>query len=707
MKKSLLQLLILLFFLAGNGCRQDSGIDRYSMVTRHNVHNTAIDSLNSLTVGNGNFAYTVGITGMQTFPDYYAGGISLGTMSNWGWHSAGNPENYQLSDDYVSYDVHGRQVDYVMQFTRGPDRRKSGASNWLRSNPHRVHLGIVGLKITKSDGTEITLNDITDPVQDLNLWTGLLESTFNADGIPVKVYTVCHPDKDMISVKIISDLIKTGRLKIRIHFPLGVPGKTGYDFDQPDLHSTRIISDASGEVLFERAQDTDKYYVKAFYGNSRLENAGKHLYYIDPDTSGSECHFTCHFSKTIPEEGSKDFDSTKAASAKSWNDFWNTGGAIDFSGCTDKRAFELERRVVLSQYLTRVQCSGSLPAAETGLTYNSWYGKFHLEMHWWHAVHFALWQKDDILEKQMEYYSRILDKARETARIQGYDGARWPKMTGPEGRESPSTVGTFLIWQQPHFIFFSELLYRNAKNKQEILDKYKDIVFASAEFMASYAWYDTKADRYILGPILIPAQESLNKETTINPSFELVYWYWGLKTAQEWKKRTGEKPVTLWGDIVKKISPLPVLDGLYLCSEDTKDSYTNPRYMSDHPIVAAIKGFLPDTKLVDNKILANTLDTIVGKWNWRSTWGWDFPMLAMSAASLGRPEQAVDFLMMDAPKNRYLLNGHNFQDPFRLAIYLPGNGGILTAVAKMCVNNQFPHNGKWKVKWENLNKYME
>jgi hypothetical protein len=127
--------------------------------------------------------------------------------------------------------------------------------------------------------------------------------------------------------------------------------------------------------------------------------------------------------------------------------------------------------------------------------------------------------------------------------------------------------------------------------------------------------------------------------------------------------------------------------------------------MSDHPIVAGISGVLPMIKMVDPVILGNSLDTIMKKWNWKTTWGWDFPMLAMSAASIGRADQAMDFLLMDAPKNRYLLNGHNYQDA-RLSIYLPGNGGLLTAVAKMCVSNQFPRNGKWKVKWENLNEYV-
>lgn len=279
-------------------------------------------------------------------------------------------------------------------------------------------------------------------------------------------------------------------------------------------------------------------------------------------------------------------------------------------------------------------------------------------------------------------------------------------MVGPDGRESPSTVGTYLIWQQPHPIFYAELIYENSKDKKAVLEKYKDLVFATADFMASYAWYDSTNAKYTLGPVLIPAQESLRLDNTINPPFELVYWYWGIKTAQEWKKRLGIEKVTLWSDITDKISELPVQNDLYLCSEDTKDSYQNSRYMSDHPIVSGIKGIMPNTRLVDNRILANTLDTIVKKWNWQTTWGWDFPMLAMSAASINRPDQAMDFLMMDAPKNRYLLNGHNYQDA-RLSIYLPGNGGLLTAVARMCVDDQFPHNGKWKVRWENLNKYVE
>ena len=56
-----------------------------------------------------------------------------------------------------------------------------------------------------------------------------------------------------------------------------------------------------------------------------------------------------------------------------------------------------------------------------------------------------------------------------------------------------------------------------------------------------------------------------------------------------------------------------------------------------------------------------------------------------------------------------LINGHNYQDA-RLRVYLPGNGGLLTAVAMMCAGwdgNElltpgFPDDGSWKVVWEDL-----
>ena len=60
-------------------------IDREALVERNSPVVTAFDSLASLSVGNGEFAYTVDITGLQTFPDNYKKGVPLGTQSQWGW----------------------------------------------------------------------------------------------------------------------------------------------------------------------------------------------------------------------------------------------------------------------------------------------------------------------------------------------------------------------------------------------------------------------------------------------------------------------------------------------------------------------------------------------------------------------------------------------------------------------------------------------
>ena len=82
--------------------------------------------------------------------------------------------------------------------------------------------------------------------------------------------------------------------------------------------------------------------------------------------------------------------------------------------------------------------------------------------------------------------------------------------------------------------------------------------------------------------------------------------------------------------------------------------------------------------------MRRTLRRVMERWQWADTWGWDYPLVAMTATRLGEPELAVDVLLMETVKNRYHPNGHNYQRP-GLTIYLPGNGGLLSATAMMAV----------------------
>ncbi len=679
-------------------------IDRLALVRRHNVTLDKPDPLTPLSVGNGEFAFTADITGLQTFPQFHQQGIPLGTQSQWGWHSLPNTKGYKLADVVEDYEVAGRKVPYAS------DKKYSGgyspAASWLRANPHRLNLGQIGLRITKSDGSPADINDLANTSQTLDLWTGLLSSQFEIDGQPVKVMTVCHPERDLLAVRVESVLLQQGRLLVSLAFPYGsTDWGSAADWEHPEKHKTQMQT-SGHQADFTRILDADRYYVRvAWSAAGGIQTKSQHEYEIYQQ-DGQPLEIVFAFSPTQIKEPLPDFQAVRTAAIHHWERFWRSGGAIDFSQCTDPRAAELERRVVLSQYLTAIQCSGSCPPQETGLVGNSWFGKFHLEMHWWHAVHFALWDRLALLERSLPWYRSILPKAKATAKLQGYSGVRWPKMVSPDGRDSPSQVGVFLIWQQPHPIYYAELCYR-AHPDHQTLERYRQIVFETAEFMASYPVWDQAEQRYVLGPALIPAQESYGqfRARNLNPTFELAYWYWGLETAQKWRERLGLGRNPKWERVMQMLSHPTIREGVYTGIETPP--YTIPR---DHPSMAAALGFVPPTPLIDPNIMKRTLDYCLQKWDWPSTWGWDYPMLAMTAARLGEPEKAVDALFIESPKNRYLANGHNFQSS-RLPLYLPGNGGLLSAVAMMaagwdgCPNRPspgFPDNGKWKLRYEGL-----
>ena len=466
----------------------------------------------------------------------------------------------------------------------------------------------------------------------------------------------------------------------------------------------------NGAVLSHQL-DSTKYYVGfSWKGEGVIKQKNKHYFLITPKATNTSFELSAKFTNKKDFSSLPGFAATKQSSATMWESFWNRGGAIDFSGSTDERAFELERRIVLSQYLLRAQEASAFPPQETGLTYNSWFGKPHLEMHWWHSAQYALWGRPELLEKSMDWYFKVANNAKKIAQRQGYAGVRWQKMTNHQGEESPSTIGAFLIWQQPHYIYFAELLYR-AKKDIKTLQKYKDLLFATADFMASFPVYDKTKNRYNLGKGLVPAQERYKPEETFNPTFELAYWHWALSTAQQWRQRLKMPRNKKWDDVVARLAPLPKQNGVYLAAESAPDSYTNPEYKTDHPSVLATYGVLPYTNMVDTLTMSRTFDLVWKDWTWTDTWGWDFPMTAMTATRLNRPDQAIDALLMNIRTNTYLPNGHNYQDE-RLRLYLPGNGGLLSAIAMMVGGYDdakssmpgIPKDGKWRVKWEGLKK---
>ena len=672
-------------------------IDRKKVVERNNPHVTTMDSLNSLSVGNGGFAMTVDGTGLQSFPKSYSLGVPLGTMSDWGWHSFANPENYQPEESWRYYDFgRGRKEPYATQVK--DNKRAKAAGDWYRVNPHRLHLGTLGLSLG-ADPKQIKQID-----QTLNMWEGMIKSSFIYKGKAYQVETTCDPVLDMIATHIQSK--GTIAVDVRFAYPTGGHCDDACDWTKDKLHSTTLVAQTSNSAVLKRIIDKTVYFVMLrWQGAAKLKQKGKNFYQLQ--AKSSDLKLTCEYAEQT-STANKTFAEVADAAKAYWMGYWEKGGMADFSNCKDPRAKEMERRVVLSQYLLAIQDAGDTPPQETGLTYNSWFGKFHLEMILWHQAQFALWGHPEMLERSLSWYVKAEANARKIAERQGFKGVRWMKMTDPWVGEAPSGVGSFLIWQQPHLIYLAELLYR-ANPTPALLQKYARLVDETAEFMGDFADYDKQNDRYILRGC-IAAQETLPAATTINPPFELSQWHCALQIAQTWRERLGKERKAHWDDVIQKISPLASKDSLYLAAETEPDTYKNEKMFSDHPAVMGAIGLFPyNSRQIDFAKMKKTEQWIWKNWKWETSWGWDYPMMAMGAARMGEPENAVGALLMKQQKNTYLVSGHNYQDG-RLRLYLPGNGGYLMAVAMMCAgwdgsihpNPGFPQDGNWDVKWEGL-----
>ena len=719
-----------------------ASIDREAVLFRNNPIITEADPLASLTVGNGRFATTVDITGMQTYVDDYKNGIPLTAMCDLLWHSFPNTQNLKPSESEKAFDLgHGHQEVYAVEHKKGRAAdRNIAATEYFRVNPHRLNLGAVGLSLKSANGQSIPLKNLTDIRQQQQLYHGQIESHFVADGSPVDVVTIGHPSLAAVSWRIATPLLKKGQasVTIRLPYPTGRHADDAADWTMPERHQSRILTQNSNHAAIEHRLDSTTYYIYIRWeGQARIAETAAHTFTLstDEDNLAFEVEY-------LPKAAHQErhvilpfrFSDAQKATQKFWHKFWTETAFVDFGLCTDPRAMELERRVVLSQYLTRINCANNMPPQETGLTYNSWFGRPHLEMTWWHAVDFALWNQPKVVEQMLQWYNKTAAPvARDIARRQGFKGIRWMKMTDPWAGEAPSNTGSFLIWQQPHYIYLAEEMYR-ANPNAKTLQKYADNVEATAEFMADFVSFDKKTGKYFLQGATA-MQESMSKDFSYNHPFELAYWQYGLTVANQWRERMGKPRHAEWDQIVSNMAPLPLTkDGVItaglpkgkttgLKSFDPFDAVAagaapvvatetfTDKCRNDHPACVGAFGLLPVYS--DSVAAKKTMDWVMKNWNFQTTWGWDYGMMAMAAARIGDTKTALDALLIDTQKNTYLKNGHNFQTVDRLRLYLPGNGALLTAVAMMCagwdgcqevLNPGFPKDGKWNVRWEGLHR---
>jgi hypothetical protein len=257
-------------------------------------------------------------------------------------------------------------------------------------NPHRLNLGTIGLNLRDRQGQPVSWQSLQAIRQEQKLWDGEIVSAFTADGERVEVTTGVHPAKDALFARIKSRLLKDQRasLALRFSYPTGRHADDANDWTRPDLHASLLKESGTNHVVIKRVVGSTQYYVTLRWeGNAVFTERAPHEFVLS--TKDDVLTFEAEYSLEAPSgavEGAFIYDQALKATIKHWNRWWQEGAIVDFSQCTDPRAKELERRVVLSQYLTQINCANALPPQETGLTYNSWFGRPHLEMAWWHLV---------------------------------------------------------------------------------------------------------------------------------------------------------------------------------------------------------------------------------------------------------------------------------------------------------------------------------
>jgi len=677
-------------------------IDRESIVRQFNLKLNHSHSYSPVQVGNGNFAFGVDITGLQTF-------VPHNTLSSWGWHNSSLPNtpNQTAITDFTGLDwwTHDRLVNYAQ-----PNPAEKDISQWMISNPHRINLGRIGLWF---GGQNISEAALAEKSQVLDLWTGAISSTFALNNTKVHVQTIVSPETDTVAVKVQSELLKYGSLGVFLDFPYA-SGKSKFDapfvgvWNATGNHTTTL---KSGEqtASIRHTLDATSYVINLTWEKEasvrRLSNS-THQYVLEPRESTDTLAFTVTYA---PEAGKNvgTFEDTKEKAAAWWKDYWSSGAFASLPIDTNSSAKELQRRIILSQYFLAVNGASKDPAQESGLVNNGWYGKFHMEMIFWHLAHWTLWNKWSLYDRSIGVYERFLPASFERAKHQGYNGARIGKMSDPSGRSAPGEINSLLIWQQPHPMYFAEMEYRKFPT-EKTLKKWDHVLTAAADFMVSYAWFNETTKVYDLGPPMYPVSENTNPNQTINPTFELAYWRFGLDIAEQWQLRQGKPIPSNWRFVKENIAPFPIEDGVYVLYEGVKDMWTTPTLAEDHPGLLGIYGWLPPDPRLNLTTFNRTIEKVYQSWNFTYSYGWDFPLLAMTAARLGDAERAVNWLL--DPNNQFDEVGMPVGGTRVPTPYFPASAGLLLAVGMMAGGWDglegpiFPR--EWNVEVEGFQKAM-
>ena len=131
------------------------------------------------------------------------------------------------------------------------------------------------------------------------------------------------------------------------------------DWMSPDRHTTTLIL-AANWAQFPRKLDMDAYGATLAWSSGGLGQTDPHRFVLICNDADA-LEFAIHFQQRPTNLDLPSFGATRAAAADHWQKFWSSGAAIDLTSSTAKEAPELQRRIILSQYVTALNCAAVSP----------------------------------------------------------------------------------------------------------------------------------------------------------------------------------------------------------------------------------------------------------------------------------------------------------------------------------------------------------
>lgn len=244
----------------------------------------------------------------------------------------------------------------------------------------------------EGEGGNVSETDLSAKYQVLDLWEGVITSSFTLDGSEVHITTIASPKVDTVAVKISSTLVRTSGLGVYFDFPYA-SGKNKFDapfvglFNATSNHTTAITYRSRGAVITHTLDATTYVADIAWEGYARISrlHEDEHKYILATSQNSETLSFTVTYAPQLAN-GSSTTETVKQDAANWWSNYWKKGAFISLPTATNSSAHELQRRIILSQYLLAVNGAGKDPTQESGLVNNGWYGKFHMEMVFWVSI---------------------------------------------------------------------------------------------------------------------------------------------------------------------------------------------------------------------------------------------------------------------------------------------------------------------------------